>query len=162
MLYIYIWNVSLFCGFVMVTPSWLYFISHHLLIYLQIIPLRCGCTFESKRSSAVNELNVSSLASPQQWAQICGRLSRREGWFQLRLACDREQKCRRRWIKSTDAHVDVLWLHNDTTDCVSAQTALSLQAQINQTTLRPQSHAGRIQHLWIWQIQDHGTRLVTL
>ncbi len=107
-------------------------------------------------------LNVSSLASPQQWAQICGRLSRREGWFQLRLACDREQKCRRRWIKSTDAHVDVLWLHNDTTDCVSAQTALSLQAQINQTTLRPQSHAGRIQHLLIWQIQDHGTRLVTL
>ncbi len=106
----------------MVTPSWLYFISHHLLIYLQII--LSAVAVRLSRSAPLQWMTKRLLPRPLRSSEpkICGLfLSRREGWFQLRLACDREQKCRRRWIKSTDAHVDVLWLHNDTTDCVSAQ-----------------------------------------
>ncbi len=78
MLYIYIyWNVSLFCGFVMVTPSWLYFISHHLLIYLQII--LSAVAVRLSRSAPLQWMTkrllprLSAAVSPNLWAFITAR-----------------------------------------------------------------------------------------
>lgn len=92
--------------------------------------------------------SISSLVSLQ-WGEENPNLRAVYHRARDELSSDREQKCKQRWIKSaagsrgSGEHVDALWLHNDSTDCVSAQISLSLRTQITQTTSRSQSHARR-------------------